>query len=285
MIGGDVRTVSEAARLEQKSVEAFGTALEATSSEEQEAALDTALKAARDSAFASAYVFLQRLVGSIAIALPFVLAVGNMLFNGFELRPSISAYYYTPLGNVFVGALCALGVFFFSYQYKPLDGYERDNKLSYGASAAAIGVAVLPTAEHQAEAWTGEWYVSTGHLVCASILFLLLAYFSLFLFTKSDPKRPMSAAKRKQNRVFRICGWVIVASIVLVGLSNIVDPPAWWKSLFFLESAGVIAFGVSWLVKSGIVRSLAVRAPVVPPPSDEIFDEVASLLVERPVEG
>jgi hypothetical protein len=42
---------------------------------------------------------------------------------------------------------------------------------------------------------------------------------------------------------------MIVASIVLVIASNIVDPPSSWHPLFWLESVGVVAFGASWLVK------------------------------------
>ena len=261
MKGGDEQPVSEASRLAAKSMAAFEAAIEAPNIEEQAAKLEQARHAAGDGALAVAYTFLQRLVGGIAIGLPFVVAIGNYALGGDELEGSISAYYYTPMGNVFVGALCALGVFFLSYQHKPLPGYELDNRLSYGASAAAIGVALFPTAEHEADAWTGEWLVSTTHLVCACALFLLLAFFSLKLFTKTEKGKVISDAKRKRNVVFRVCGWIIVGTIVLVIVSNIVDPPDSWNSLFWLEALGVVSFGVSWLVKSGSPRRLADRAP------------------------
>ena len=35
----------------------------------------------------------------------------------------------------------------------------------------------------------------------------------------------------------------------MVPASNIVDPPSSWHSLFWLESVGIVSFGVSWLVK------------------------------------
>jgi hypothetical protein len=38
--------------------------------------------------------------------------------------------------------------------------YRLDNYLRYGGSAAAIGVALFPAAEHEAEPWTGEWLAS-----------------------------------------------------------------------------------------------------------------------------
>jgi hypothetical protein len=265
MQADDEQPVSEATRLAEKSTEAFEAAAEADSPAEQAIKLEVAQDAAGDSALAGAYVFLQKLVGGIALLLPFVVVIGDFALGGDELRSSISAYYYSPMGNVFVGALCALGVFFLSYQHKPLPGYKLDNQLSYGASAAAIGVALFPTAEHQAKAWSGEWFVSTAHLVCACILFILLATFSLKLFTRSDSSRPLSDAKRKRNTVFRVCGWTIVASIVLVAFSNLVEPPDSLRSLLWLETVGVVAFGVSWLVKSGIFGILVDRAPVAAP--------------------
>jgi hypothetical protein len=59
----------------------------------------------------------------------------------------------------------------------------------------------------------------------------------------------MTPEKARRNQVYRACGAVIVASILLVVASNIVDPPSSWHALFWLESVGVVAFGVSWLVK------------------------------------
>ncbi len=265
MQADDEQPVSEATRLSEKSTEAFEAAVEAESPGDQAQKLEIAQDAAGDSALAGAYLFLQKLVGGIAVLLPFVVVIGDFALGGDELRSSISAYYYSPMGNVFVGALCALGVFFLSYQHRPLPGYELDNNLSYGASAAAIGVALFPTAEHQAKAWSGEWFVSTAHLLCACILFVLLAYFSLKLFTKSDPGRPLSDAKRKRNTVFRVCGWTIVGSIVLVALSNLVQPPDSVRSLLWLETIGVVAFGISWLVKSGIFGILVDLAPTAAP--------------------
>lgn len=265
MQADDEQPVSEATRLAEKSTEAFEAAVEADSQHDQAEKLEIAQDAAGDSALAVAYVFLQRLVGGIAVLLPFVVVIGDFALGGDELRSSISAYYYSPMGNVFVGALCALGVFFLSYQHKPLPGYELDNNLSYGASAAAIGVALFPTAEHEAKAWSGEWLVSTVHLLSACILFVLLAIFSLKLFTKTDPRRALTEAKRKRNTVFRVCGWTIVASIVLVALSNLVQPPDSVRSLLWLETIGVVAFGISWLVKSGIFGILVDTEPAAAP--------------------
>ncbi len=112
--GVDPGPASESQRLAQKSVEKF-----------QAGELEAAVDLAGDSAdLAAAYSFLQKVVGVIAVSLPFVLIIGNRALTGDELESSISAYYHTPMGGVFVGALCALAVFFVSYNYKPLPGFN-----------------------------------------------------------------------------------------------------------------------------------------------------------------
>jgi hypothetical protein len=72
--------------------------------------------------------------------------------------------------------------------------------------------------------------------------------FSLYLFTQTG-EGGMTPEKARRNGVHQACGVLIVASIVLVIVSNIVDPPGSWHALFWLESVGVVAFGISWLVK------------------------------------
>jgi uncharacterized membrane protein YobD (UPF0266 family) len=69
----------------------------------------------------------------------------------------------------------------------------------------------------------------------------------------------MSAQKRRRNQVYMVCGWIIVAAIVLVIVSNIVDPPSGWNTLYWLETVAVVAFGVSWLVKGEFLGILADR--------------------------
>jgi hypothetical protein len=79
-------------------------------------------------------------VGIIGLALPIALLVGKPLVDGGDMLGSISAYYYTEMRNYFVGTLCALAVFLFSYRYAP-----RDNFLSTLASLFALGVVFFPT--------------------------------------------------------------------------------------------------------------------------------------------
>ncbi len=191
------------------------------------------------------------------MTLPFVVAIGHVIAGGNGLEGSISAYYYTHMGNYFVGSLFALGVFFLSYNYKTLPNYELDNYLSNLASLMAVGVALFPTSSDGAKASGGAKVVAVIHLGFAATLFILLAVFSLFLFTKTDENQPMTAAKRLRNRVYRTCGWIIVTALVLIVLAEIVKPSSSWHTLFWLESVAVVSFGVSWLIKGEFLGLLA----------------------------
>jgi hypothetical protein len=209
-----------------------------------------------DGEFAAAYSYLQQVVGAIAVTLPFVLMIGNRAFGG-HIQGSISAYYYTHMGSYFVGSLFALGVFFLSYQYRPLPGYELDNRLANVASLMAIGVALFPTASGATNASAGAKFVAVLHLICAATLFALLGIFSLFFFTKTDDPAHITVRKRERNLVYRICGTIIFVALALVVVAEIVKPPSSWHALLYLETIMVVAFGVSWLVKGRFLGVLA----------------------------
>jgi hypothetical protein len=252
---------SEARRLAQKSADEFEAADASSSPSDKARRLKEAQAYAGESALAAAYTHLQKAVGLIAVSLPLVVGLGNLvLFRG-EFQGSISAYYHTHMGDYFVGSLFALAVFFLSYNYRPLPKYKLDNILSTFASVAAVGVAFFPTASDAAAASGGEKLVSTVHLVFAGILFGLLAIFSLFLFTKTDNARAMTAEKKRRNIVHRTCGGIIVGSMLLVLVSNAVHAPSSWHSLFWLETVAVVAFGFSWLVKGGFLGIFADKKP------------------------
>jgi hypothetical protein len=112
---------------------------------------------------------------------------------------------------------------------------------------------LLPTASDTGTASGGAKTVAVLHLVCAGVLFVLLAVFSLFLFTRTDAAAAVAPAKRRRNRLYRVCGVIIVAALVAVVGAEILK----LHVLFWLESVMVVAFGVSWLVKGGFLGLLA----------------------------
>ncbi|WP_156756973.1 DUF998 domain-containing protein [Actinokineospora pegani] len=191
------------------------------------------------------YLFLRRAIGVIGLLLPVVLIVGGLLADG-GLAGSISGYYHGSLRDVFVGAMCAVGVFLISYR-----GYDRvDEVVGNVAAVAAIGVALFPTAPADADGT--ERVFGVLHLVFAGVFFLALAFFCLVLFRRSDDTAP-TPRKRARNGVYLACGLVIVASLVLIALCALLGLAEALRPALWLETAAILAFGLAWLTKGEAV--------------------------------
>ena len=191
------------------------------------------------------YMTLRRAIGLLGTSLPFVLSFGALLLFKTGIQPSISSYYHTGMRDVFVGILCAIGVFMISYKYERPDDIAGDL-----ACVFAVGTALFPTSP------PGELTLGTIgalHLVFASLFFLTLAYFALFLFTKTNPKKTPTRRKRQRNHVYKVCGYTILVSIALIVLLTLlpsvkqaISP---YNPVYWLEALAVVAFGISWLTK------------------------------------
>lgn len=185
------------------------------------------------------YLTLRRVVGVLGVALPLVLALwGFALLNGITIQPSISDYYSLRTRDTLVGVLFAVGWFLFTYR-----GYERKDDIAGNlACVFALGVAFFPN--------SGAQWERAIHFASAAALFFTLSYFALFLFTKSGGSpTPMKLAR---NRVYRTCGVIMLACIAGIGLYSWLwddTSVAALKPVFWLESAALWAFGVSWFVK------------------------------------
>ncbi len=186
------------------------------------------------------YLTLRIVVGVLGVTLPIILVLGSLIFREDEIiQRSISMYYYTHMRNALVGILCAVALFLFSYK-----GYDyKDNIAGHFAGIFALLVAFCPA--------EGS-YSRIIHLVSAVLFFLTLVYFSLFLFTKGSDSP--SEQKILRNKIYKICGFIILACVVLLILffvlpQNFRDRLSDYKPLFWLESLALWAFGCSWLIK------------------------------------
>jgi hypothetical protein len=189
------------------------------------------------------YLLLRKIVGWIGMLLPFVLMIGNAGMSA--SRPdSMSGYYYTPMRNIFVGALCALGVFLIAY-----DGYDgMDRWITDIAGFCAIGVAFCPT-KPSGRMTAAQNVVGDFHVVFAICTFTALGLMAL-QFAKGRQARLETAA-------YYVCGSLIFGCVLLAVASNFLPPAvnANWPVLFILEATAVVAFGVSWFVKGGTIHS------------------------------
>lgn len=189
------------------------------------------------------YLALRKAVGWIGILLPFVLMFGVFLiFKGEVIQASISHYYYTGMRDVFVGALCAVALFMFFYT-----GYNIwDDLAGHAAGFFAVGVAWFPTTEVGPSTLIGKI-----HFICAAALFIILAIFSLFLFTQKGSKP--SPQKLIRNKIYIICGVIMVVCLIAIFIYyNLIhdnNPESCF--VFCAETVALMAFGVSWLTKGG----------------------------------
>lgn len=207
-----------------------------------------------DQSLVISFLTLRKAVGILGIFLPIGLAIGVPLLSECkQIQDSISDYYYTKMSSFMVGTLCAVGLFLFSYK-----GYEkRDTVFSKLACIFALGVAFFPTKGPDENVIcnflhrNGASWVSTMHNIFAALFFLTLAYFCLFLFTKTSGNPTLQ--KKKRNVIYKLCGYIILISVVLLFLyfqiNSLETALAKYKPVFILETLALWAFGFSWLIK------------------------------------
>jgi hypothetical protein len=155
--------------------------------------------------------------------------------------------------DVFVGFICAIAFFLFAYR-----GYDyKDNIAGKLACFFALGVAFFPTSITEPltncipEPVDTHIY-SSIHFVSAALFFIMLAVFSLLLFTKGS-KNP-SKQKLRRNLLYRICGYTILGCLVIIAiyfaiLEKKIPVLQKFDPVFWLESIALWAFGISWLTK------------------------------------
>ena len=80
------------------------------------------MKTARGENPALSYRNMRAITGYVGLALPVVLLLAGVVDG--HIESSLSAYYYTKVGNVFTGALCVIGIFLLAYR---LTAWAIDN--------------------------------------------------------------------------------------------------------------------------------------------------------------
>jgi hypothetical protein len=202
----------------------------------------------------------RRAAGYIGIALPLLV----LLYDGIAMGcvpGSISGSYHTDARNIFVGSLCAVGVFLVCSI-----GYKDDKWWSILAGVLAVIVAFCPTKVDEAckvDGASNLAWTPVVHGIAACALFLVFTYFCLVLFTRTHAngtvkKRPalkeLRGPKKQRNIVYIVCGWIMLAAIGVFALFSIVaavhknfTEPRYL--VFGVEWVCLWSFGFAWLVK------------------------------------
>lgn len=227
------------------------------------------------------FLSVRRALGGLGFFLPLSILIWSVL-SGEGLLASISDYFYSPMQQIFVGTLCAIAVFFWNYEgYKPRDTeIISDWAVSRVAAVGALLVAFSPMSPARSDAMQrlseaertipfpalfqrilGQDLAQILHFFGAAIFFGALAVYCLVLFVRSD-KKP-DPIKIRENRIYRICGWIIVACMALIASSIWLDLGAilGTAAVYWLESIACFAFAISWLVKGKALAIMGRQAP------------------------
>jgi len=193
------------------------------------------------------YLTLRKIVGLLAISLVPVMVLGSFIFDHTHyIQISVSAYYHTSMRDALIGIVCGISLFLLSY-----NGYtKQDSIFSKLAGIFALGIAFFPTSETNDKSDT----TSTLHYLTSGVFFAILAYMSVFLFTKSTGI--MTPEKKMRNRIYRICGITMAVSVIGIPIDSI---PAvhnligFIKPTIILETIALVSFGISWLTKGQFI--------------------------------
>jgi len=212
---------------------------------------------------------IRKIIGILGLCLPLLL-----FFSEGELLASMSHYYYKPLSSLFfIIVLSAFGLFLLSYR-----GYRFDVKtetfsddiLTNIGGIAALVVVFVPTycsnslsASIDSICYENNYpllghnnsFKNTIHLVAAGIFMFTMGWMSKYKFTRGS--------NDGYNRIYKICGnlvWISIAIIIILKLIPSLRFTPYF--VFIFETTAVVSFGISWLIKGGILpqRKAAFKA-------------------------
>jgi hypothetical protein len=188
---------------------------------------------------ALSYRNMRAIIGYVGLTLPVVLLLAGVVDG--HIESSISAYYYSKVGNVFTGALCVIGVFLLAYR---ITSWTIDNAATTLAGVAALGVAFFHAAP--AHATLNQLRLADVHLTCAATLFLLLGAISLLIFP-----RDVLPGERWRANWYMAFGALIWLSIILMPALNWLAGSFYDRGhvFFILETMCVMSFAVSFILK------------------------------------
>ncbi len=215
------------------------------------------------------YLGVRRAIGAVGLILPVLLGPVGWLVFGVEIQDNMSSYYHTPLRDVFVGALCTIGVFLFCYR-----GYDWIERWTgtFGCFSA-LGIAFFPI-DPASDPLHQRSVVGWLHSLSGGAFFLTLAFYSLYHFPSSRSRagsREVAPHEAERNFVYRASGVVIMLSMTAMGCYLLLFPDDWKRVfnddnfLFWMEWVAVWAFAAAWLTKGrAILAEIAVDLLALP---------------------
>ena len=213
------------------------------------------------------YLGVRRAVGAVGLLLPILLGPVGWLVFGVPFQDNMSSYYHTALRDVFVGAMCAIGIFLFCYR-----GYDWvEDWTANCVCLAALGVAFCPI-DANSEPLHQRSVLGYLHSVSGGLFFLTLAFYSLYHFPNSSVKKhEIAPHEGHRNFIYRTSGVVILLSMLAMGAYLFLIPVGIkrrcneYHFLFWGEWVAVWAFAAAWLTKGrAIFAEIAVDLLALP---------------------
>lgn len=191
---------------------------------------------------------LRLMVGWLAFALPWIVMILALAF-GYGFPPSISAtYYFDSCIAPFMIILGTASTLLMCYK-----GYDTvDDVLNTIAGILGLCICLFPCLSAIPFVGTFQLPVALSsifHNISAVIFFAILAYVSLFQFTKTNGI--MTEKKKIRNIIYRVCGIGMLVSFGILLL------PDFWFKIWLTETFALAFFGVSWLTKADYYSWLA----------------------------
>ena len=183
-------------------------------------------------------------IAILGILFPLILWLIGLLL-GIELQDSISTYYHTPMRDVFVGILFAIGTFLYIYKgYSTVEDFVLD-----GAGILAVCVALLPTScpnELECDTFTAPLW----HGISAILFFVLIAYICIF---RALDTLGQSTIDEQRKKVYIVVYRILGVSMVVLPLSSalrlyLVNETG--SLIFWVELVAVWVFSAYWIVKT-----------------------------------
>ena len=198
------------------------------------------------------YFRLRKIIGFLGASIPFIVAAADRSW-----QPSISDYYYTSGGVLFTGILILTGVFLMSYRGHQRQGEKlTDNIITNLGGFFLVMVAMVPT-PYIGECLSGcdvtpICHCDSGwgsvHFGSAVAFFACMGYLSIFRFTRGSENS--SRDKILRNRIYRICGYGMLLTLILTGgLYFTIPDKLFFNFIYVMEAIMLVFFGFSWWVK------------------------------------
>jgi hypothetical protein len=248
--------------------------------------------------YTRSYLLIRIVVGLLGLALPIAFIIGEaFIARGVHFRGSISAYYHSPMRDIFVGGLWVIAFLLIMY-LAGAQGKDRrlDRPLSTWAGVFLLAVVLFPTGRPGIPEGTplcgdtpdplpqcstlqnelGETPVAAIHFVAAGLFVLTLAAICFYWAARDVEKRAEKAEDRGdavnrrvlwisgRARIHTICGTLILLGLVLAPLGFEVQG---LTSLYLGEIIAVWSFGFAWLFSAGDLWKELLPAAARPKPA------------------